>query len=126
MDHFEDYLQENDVFEGDEDPNTFEEFLEPEEYIDHGKLFKIDQIFNSKVELVDWAKETAMKANTYLIINQHLKSRTSDRRPYITLAYERGDALRKNTKPRVDNEEEEVPTKKQGLTGQKNVGVHLN
>ncbi|KAI5666550.1 hypothetical protein M9H77_16403 [Catharanthus roseus] len=31
-----------------------------------------------------------MKANTYLIINRYLRSRTSGRRPYITLASERG------------------------------------
>ncbi|KAI5673134.1 hypothetical protein M9H77_13498 [Catharanthus roseus] len=41
---------------GDEDPNTFEEFLEPEEYIDLGHLFTTDRIFSSKDELVDWAK----------------------------------------------------------------------
>ncbi|KAI5682616.1 hypothetical protein M9H77_03844 [Catharanthus roseus] len=34
MDPFEESLQENVGFEGDEDPNTFEEFLESEEYID--------------------------------------------------------------------------------------------
>ncbi|KAI5659507.1 hypothetical protein M9H77_28300 [Catharanthus roseus] len=126
MDHFENYLQENDVFEGlgfiffngvrvlgvIEDPNTFEEFLESEEYIDHGQLFTTDRIFNSKVELVGWAKETTMKANKYLIINRYLKSRIYDRRPYVTLACERRGALRKNTKPRVDDEEEEVPIKK--------------
>ncbi|KAI5668764.1 hypothetical protein M9H77_18617 [Catharanthus roseus] len=32
-------------------------------------------------ELMDWAKQTAMKANTYLIVNRYQKSRTSDRRP---------------------------------------------
>ncbi|KAI5653970.1 hypothetical protein M9H77_31157 [Catharanthus roseus] len=32
-------------------------------------------------ELVDWTKETTMKANTYLIITLFLKSRTSNRRP---------------------------------------------
>ncbi|KAI5653244.1 hypothetical protein M9H77_30431 [Catharanthus roseus] len=110
MDSFEDYLHENDVFEGNEDPNMFEEFLESEEYIDHGQLFTTHQIFKLKVELVDWAKETAMKANTYLIINRYLKSRTFDCRPYVTLACERGGAIRKYTKPRVDDEEE-VPIK---------------
>ncbi|KAI5668290.1 hypothetical protein M9H77_18143 [Catharanthus roseus] len=85
MDHFEDYLQENNVFEDDVDPNTFEEFLESEEYLDHGPLFTTDGIFNSKVELVDWTKEMAMKANTYLIITRHLKSRISARRPYVIL-----------------------------------------
>ncbi|KAI5678683.1 hypothetical protein M9H77_09633 [Catharanthus roseus] len=98
-------------FRGNEDLNKFEEFLELEEYIDHGQLFTTDRIFNSKAELVDWAKETAMKANTYLIINRDLKSRTSDRRPYVRLACECGGALRKYTKPRVDDEEEEVPIK---------------
>ncbi|KAI5671092.1 hypothetical protein M9H77_11456 [Catharanthus roseus] len=51
-----------------------------------------------------------MKANTYLIINRYLKSRTSDRRPYVTLACERGGALRKNTKPIDDDEEEGCKT----------------
>ncbi|KAI5672896.1 hypothetical protein M9H77_13260 [Catharanthus roseus] len=33
-------------------------------------------------ELMDWAKQTGMKANTYLIVNRYQKLRTSDRRPY--------------------------------------------
>ncbi|KAI5680554.1 hypothetical protein M9H77_01781 [Catharanthus roseus] len=95
-----------------EDQNTFEEFLEPKEYIDHGHLFTTNRIFNSKDELVNWAKQTAMKANTYLIINRYQKSRTSDRQLYVTLACERGGVVRKNTKPIVDDEEEEVPIKR--------------
>ncbi|KAI5647835.1 hypothetical protein M9H77_33840 [Catharanthus roseus] len=63
-----------------------------------------------------------MKANTYLIINRYLKSRTSYRRPYVTLACDCGCALRKNTKPRVDDEEEEVPIKKRGPYGTKKSG----
>ncbi|KAI5676337.1 hypothetical protein M9H77_07287 [Catharanthus roseus] len=86
MDPFDESLQENVGFEGDEDPNTFEEFLELEEYIDLGHLFTTDRIFSSKDELVDWAKQTAMNANTYLIITQYQRSRTLDRRPYVTLA----------------------------------------
>ncbi|KAI5673797.1 hypothetical protein M9H77_14161 [Catharanthus roseus] len=35
----------------DEDPNTFEEFLEPDEYIDLGHLFTTNRIFSSKDEL---------------------------------------------------------------------------
>ncbi|KAI5661764.1 hypothetical protein M9H77_21087 [Catharanthus roseus] len=117
MDQNEDYSQENFDFEvifftvnilvlykqGDVDPNTFEEFLEPEEYVDHRHLFTTNRIFNSNVELVDWAKETAMKANTYLIINQYQRSRTADRRPYVTLACERGGAVKKTPKPVVDD-----------------------
>ncbi|KAI5673929.1 hypothetical protein M9H77_14293 [Catharanthus roseus] len=112
MNHSEDYLQENIDFEADIDPNTFKEFLELEEYVDHGHLFIIDRIFNSKVELVDWAKETAMKANTYLTITRYLRSRTSNRRPCVTLTYERGGAIKSRTKSRVDDEEEEVPIKR--------------
>ncbi|KAI5675576.1 hypothetical protein M9H77_06526 [Catharanthus roseus] len=52
-----------------------------------------------------------MKANTYLIINRYKKSITSYRRPYVTLACEHRGAVRKNTKPIVDDEEE-VPIKK--------------
>ncbi|KAI5652717.1 hypothetical protein M9H77_29904 [Catharanthus roseus] len=55
MDPFEESLQENVGFEGflfgDEDPNTFEEFLDPEEYINLGHLFTTDRIFSSKDEL---------------------------------------------------------------------------
>ncbi|KAI5677051.1 hypothetical protein M9H77_08001 [Catharanthus roseus] len=40
-----------------------------------------DRIFISKDELVDWTKQTAMKANTYFIVNRYQKSRTSDCRP---------------------------------------------
>ncbi|KAI5678550.1 hypothetical protein M9H77_09500 [Catharanthus roseus] len=54
-----------------------------------------------------------MNANTYLIVNQYRKSRTSDRRPYVTLACERGGSVRKKTKPIVDDEEE-VPIKMRG------------
>ncbi|KAI5666805.1 hypothetical protein M9H77_16658 [Catharanthus roseus] len=104
---------------GDVNPNTFEEFLELKEYVDHGHLFTSDRIFNSNMELVDWAKETAMKANTYLIINRYLRLRTSERRLYVTLACERGRAVKKNMKPIVDNEEGEVPIKRQRPYGTK-------
>ncbi|KAI5681559.1 hypothetical protein M9H77_02787 [Catharanthus roseus] len=114
MDHYEDYFQENVVFEGDIDPNTFGEFLEPEEYVDHGHLFRTYRIFNSKIELVDWVKETVIKPNTYLIITRYLKSRTSDRRPYVILACEHGGAIKSRTKTRGDDVEEEVPIKRRG------------
>ncbi|KAI5654273.1 hypothetical protein M9H77_31460 [Catharanthus roseus] len=44
----------------------------------------------SKDELVDWAKQIAMKVKTYLIINRYQRSRTADRRSYVILACERG------------------------------------
>ncbi|KAI5664382.1 hypothetical protein M9H77_23705 [Catharanthus roseus] len=81
---------------GNEDPSTFKEILEPKEYIDHGHLFTRDQIFNLKDELVDWAKQTAMKANTYLIVNR------------AEVQFE------KKMKPIVDDKEEEVPIKMRG------------
>ncbi|KAI5667015.1 hypothetical protein M9H77_16868 [Catharanthus roseus] len=93
------------------DPSTFEEFLEPEEYIDHGHLFATDRIFNSKSELVNWAKETAIKVNT-----------TSDRRPYVTLGCQRGGANKLKKKPVVDDEEEEVQVKRRGPYGTKKCG----
>ncbi|KAI5666322.1 hypothetical protein M9H77_16175 [Catharanthus roseus] len=119
MDHFEESLQENVGFEGDEDPNTFEEFLEPEEYIDLGHLFATDRIFSSKDELVDWAKQTAMNANTYLILTRYQRSRTLYRRPYVTLACERESSVKKYKKPIVDDEEEEIPKKRRGPYGTK-------
>ncbi|KAI5649160.1 hypothetical protein M9H77_35165 [Catharanthus roseus] len=109
------FAQTGESFFGNEDPNTIEEFLEPEKYINHGHLFTIDRIFNSKDELVEWAKQTAMKTNTYLIINRYQKSRISD-----------SQRLRKNMKPIDDDEEEEVPIKRRGLYGTKNVSVLLN
>ncbi|KAI5662782.1 hypothetical protein M9H77_22105 [Catharanthus roseus] len=45
MDPFEESVQENISFEGDEDSNTFENFLDLEEYIDLGHLFITDRIF---------------------------------------------------------------------------------
>ncbi|KAI5673532.1 hypothetical protein M9H77_13896 [Catharanthus roseus] len=114
MDHSEDFVEENIEFQNDVDPNTFEEFLEPQEYVVHGHLFATDRIFNSKVELVNWAKETAMKVNMYLIVTRNLSSRISDRRPYVLLGCERGGANKPRTKPRVDDEEEEVQVKRQG------------
>ncbi|KAI5652727.1 hypothetical protein M9H77_29914 [Catharanthus roseus] len=94
MDPFEESLQENVSFEGDEDPNTFEEFLELEEYIDLGHLFTTNRICNSKDELVEWAKQIAMNAKTYLIITRYQRARTLDRRPYVTLTCERGGSLK--------------------------------
>ncbi|KAI5680250.1 hypothetical protein M9H77_01477 [Catharanthus roseus] len=109
MDHSEDFAEENIVFENNVDPNTFEEFLELEEYVDHGHLFATDRILNSKVELENWAKETAIKVNT---VTRYLSSRTSDHRPYIILGCEHGGANKSKTKPRVDDEEEEVQVKR--------------
>ncbi|KAI5677254.1 hypothetical protein M9H77_08204 [Catharanthus roseus] len=96
------------------DPNTFEEFLEPEEYVDHIHLFATDRIFNSKPKFVNWGKETAIKVNKYLIVTRYLSSRTSNRRLYVTLSCERGGANKLRKKPIVDNEEEEVQVKRQG------------
>ncbi|KAI5650125.1 hypothetical protein M9H77_36130 [Catharanthus roseus] len=45
------------------------------------------------------------------------RSRTSDRRPYVTLACERGGAVKKYTKPIVDDEEEKIPIKRRGPYG---------
>ncbi|KAI5675525.1 hypothetical protein M9H77_06475 [Catharanthus roseus] len=61
----------------------------------------------------------AMKVNTYMIITRYLRSRTSDRRPYVTLTCEHGGANKSRTKLRVDDEEEEVPIKRQGPYGLK-------
>ncbi|KAI5675281.1 hypothetical protein M9H77_06231 [Catharanthus roseus] len=98
MDSFKESLEESIGFEAYEDPNTFEEFLESKEYIDLGHLFTTDRIFSSKDELVHWAKQTAMNAKTYLIITRYQRSRTADRRPYITLACERGGSVKKYKK----------------------------
>ncbi|KAI5663656.1 hypothetical protein M9H77_22979 [Catharanthus roseus] len=118
MDPFEEFLQEN----GDKDPNTFEEFLNPKEYIDLGHLFTTDRIFSSKDELVEWAKQIAMDVKTYLIITPYQRARTFDRRPYVTLAYERGGSVKKYKKPIVDDEEEEIPKKKHGTYETKKCG----
>ncbi|KAI5675333.1 hypothetical protein M9H77_06283 [Catharanthus roseus] len=122
MDHYEEFVEENIEFENKVDPDTFENFLEPEEYVDHGNLFATDQIFNSKVELVNGAKETAMKVNTYLIVTWYLSSRTSNCRPYITLGCERGGANKPRTKPGVDDEEEKVQVKRRVSYGTKKCG----
>ncbi|KAI5673255.1 hypothetical protein M9H77_13619 [Catharanthus roseus] len=110
MDSFEKSLEENFDFEFrvDEDPNTFEEFLDPEEYIELGHLFTTDRIFSSKDEFVHWEKQTAMNAKTYLIITRYQRSRTADWRPYVTLAYEHGGSVKKYKKAIVDEEEEEA------------------
>ncbi|KAI5663125.1 hypothetical protein M9H77_22448 [Catharanthus roseus] len=121
MDHYEKFVEENIGLENSVDLSTFEKFLEPEEYVDHGHLFATDRIFNSKLELVNWAKEAAIKVNTYLIVTRYLRSRTSDRRPYITLGCERGGANKPKKKPVVDDEEE-VQVKRWGPYGTKKCG----
>ncbi|KAI5657645.1 hypothetical protein M9H77_26438 [Catharanthus roseus] len=60
-----------------------------------------------------------MKAKTYLIINRYQRSRTADRRPYVTFACERGGAVKKYTKPIVDDEEEEISIKRREPYGTK-------
>ncbi|KAI5650797.1 hypothetical protein M9H77_36802 [Catharanthus roseus] len=90
--------------------------------MDHGHLFAADRIFNSKPELVNWAKETAIKVNTYLIVTRYLRSRTSDRRSYVTLGCERGGANKPKKKPVLDDEEEEVQVKRGGPYGTKKCG----
>ncbi|KAI5677585.1 hypothetical protein M9H77_08535 [Catharanthus roseus] len=84
------------IYNNGVDLSTFEEFLEPEEYVDHEHLFATDRIFNSKPE-----------------------SRTSDRRPYVTLGCECGGANKLKKKPVVDDEEEEVQVKRRGPYGTK-------
>ncbi|KAI5658964.1 hypothetical protein M9H77_27757 [Catharanthus roseus] len=102
-----DYRPGRPEHKNDVDPNTFEEFFEPEKYVDHGHLFATDRIFNSKAELGNSAKETAMKVNT-----------TSDRRPYVTLGCEHRGANKPRTKLVVDDEEE-VQVKRRGPYGTK-------
>ncbi|KAI5678505.1 hypothetical protein M9H77_09455 [Catharanthus roseus] len=125
MEYNEDYLQENIVSEGDVDPNTFEEFLEPEEYVDHGHLFPIDRIFNSKVELIDGAKENAMKANTYLIINRHVKSRIPDRRPDVTLACKHRGAVKKTRSQLLTMKKKKFPSNNGVLIGPKKMWLSI-
>ncbi|KAI5656859.1 hypothetical protein M9H77_25652 [Catharanthus roseus] len=62
-----------------------------------------------------------MKVNTYLIVTRYLSSRTSDRRPYVTLGCKRGGANKPRTEPRVDDEEE-VHVKRRGPYGTKKCG----
>ncbi|KAI5671081.1 hypothetical protein M9H77_11445 [Catharanthus roseus] len=100
MDSFEKSLEENVGFPADKDSNT------------------------SKDESVHWAKQTAMNAKTYLIITRYQRSRTAERRPYVTLACEREGSVKKYKKAIADDEEEEVQKKKkkQGPYGTKKCG----
>ncbi|KAI5649671.1 hypothetical protein M9H77_35676 [Catharanthus roseus] len=63
-----------------------------------------------------------MKVNTYLIVTRYLRSRTSDRRPCVTLDFEYGGANKPRTKPGVDDEEEEFQVKRRGPYGTKKCG----
>ncbi|KAI5677058.1 hypothetical protein M9H77_08008 [Catharanthus roseus] len=59
----------------------------------------------------------------YLIVTRYLRSRTSDRRPYVTLGCERRGANKSKKKPVVDDEEEEeVQVKRRGPYGTKKCG----
>ncbi|KAI5673192.1 hypothetical protein M9H77_13556 [Catharanthus roseus] len=75
----------------------------------------MDPFEDFEQENVDFeAKQTAMKAYTYLIVNRYQKSKTSYRRLFVTLACERGSSVRKKMKQIVDDVEKEVPMKRQG------------
>ncbi|KAI5672004.1 hypothetical protein M9H77_12368 [Catharanthus roseus] len=65
-----------------------------------------------------------MKVNTYLIVTRYLSSRTSNRRPCVTLGCKRGGANKPRTKPKVDDEEEEVLKKRRGPYGLKSVKIY--
>ncbi|KAI5654560.1 hypothetical protein M9H77_31747 [Catharanthus roseus] len=66
MDPFEDFEQENVGFE---------------HFAQMGEKTSKHSPSLAKDGLVDWAKQIAMKANAYLIVNRYQKSRTSDHRP---------------------------------------------
>ncbi|KAI5653517.1 hypothetical protein M9H77_30704 [Catharanthus roseus] len=53
-------------FWADEDPNTFEEFLEPDEFMDFRHLFTTDRIFSSKDEL---GEQIAISENLQLFVH---------------------------------------------------------
>ncbi|KAI5683315.1 hypothetical protein M9H77_04543 [Catharanthus roseus] len=55
-----------------------------------------------------------MKVNTHLIVTRYLRSRTTDHRLHIILDCECGGANKPRMKPRIDDEEEEVPIKRRG------------
>ncbi|KAI5673763.1 hypothetical protein M9H77_14127 [Catharanthus roseus] len=63
-----------------------------------------------------------MKVNTYLIVTRYMSLRTYVRRPYVTLGCEGGGTNKPRTKPRVDDEEEEVQVKRRGPYGTKKNG----
>ncbi|KAI5682932.1 hypothetical protein M9H77_04160 [Catharanthus roseus] len=63
-----------------------------------------------------------MNAKTYSIITRYQRARPFDRRPYVTLACERGGSVKKYKKPIVDDEEEEIPKKKREPYGTKKCG----
>ncbi|KAI5649465.1 hypothetical protein M9H77_35470 [Catharanthus roseus] len=63
-----------------------------------------------------------MKANIYLIINRYQRSRTADCQPYITLACDRGGAVKKTPKPVVDDEKEKVLIKRRNSYETKKCG----
>ncbi|KAI5678635.1 hypothetical protein M9H77_09585 [Catharanthus roseus] len=71
-------------------------------------------VLSSKDELVEWAKQIAINAKTYLIITRYQRARILDRRLYVTLACEHGGSVKKYKKPIVDDEEEEIPKKRRG------------
>ncbi|KAI5667665.1 hypothetical protein M9H77_17518 [Catharanthus roseus] len=134
MDNFEDYLQYTINFEvkitqkwEDVDLETFEEIIETEEeYMDHSYLYETDILFDSKLDLVNWARKRALTVNTYLITTRYLSKRRFDHRPYVTCGYERGE--RRKKKVRLDDddedEEEEVPIKRRDGRHNRKIGVY--
>lgn len=54
------------LLDEDGEDGHFEESLD--KYVDWGKSFLKDNEFDSRVDLVGWAKEEAIKYNIYLVI----------------------------------------------------------
>lgn len=70
------------------DPNTFDEFLDFPKHIDHNHLFETNKLFKLKEELVWWARQTARKVNTYLIIIRYNSKIIINHRPYVNITIE--------------------------------------
>ncbi|KAI5672215.1 hypothetical protein M9H77_12579 [Catharanthus roseus] len=89
--------------------------------MEHSYLFETDILFDSKTNLVNWARKRA-KDNEYIsyYYSVHVKKKI-DRQPYVTLGCERKEGRKK--KARLDDndedEEEEVQVKRRGLYGTK-------
>lgn len=92
------------------------------EYVDHNNLFETNQLFGSKEKLVEWARETARKINTYLLylfifsISKKKKKKVVDHWLYVTISCERRETRKHKAKL---NDEKEVLVKRRDCYGTK-------
>ncbi|KAI5667924.1 hypothetical protein M9H77_17777 [Catharanthus roseus] len=104
-------IEQSLVDDDDSDDDRFEE------YVDYGEFFQTVREFNSRNEMIEWAKEQAVKYNIYLVIVQS-KGSNDGSRVCVWLQCERRQKPRKKQST-IEDDVEEGERRKHKCSGPK-------